>query len=116
MNDSTGAAAETETGARPNSLHPANTRPASLPRGGLRSLVFNLFFYGYTFYIAFRAYLLARFSTRERMLPVLRRWGETVLRAVDIIPDLVPEADVFDEIGAGLEYLRQKLKGNAVAN
>ncbi|MEO1412778.1 MAG: SulP family inorganic anion transporter [Bacteroidota bacterium] len=60
------------------------------------------------------------FDLRQQKIEVLliglKEQPQDMLRAVDIIPDLVPEADVFDEIEAGLEYLRQKLKGNAVAN
>lgn len=51
----------------------------------MRSLLFNAFFFGYTFYTALKLYILARTSTRERMLPAIRLWGETVLRAVEVI-------------------------------
>lgn len=35
-----------------------------------------------------------------------------MLKAVDIIPDLVPEEDVFENIDDGLDFLRNKLKEN----
>jgi len=34
-----------------------------------------------------------------------------MLKAVDIIPDLVPEDDLFDTIDEGFKYLRGKFKG-----
>ena len=51
----------------------------------MRKLVFNLFFYSYTFYKALKVFVIAKVSTRDRMHPALREWGETVLRAVDVI-------------------------------
>lgn len=51
----------------------------------MRATLINLFFYSYTIYIALKVYLLARFRGREAMLPVLQEWGETVLRAIDVI-------------------------------
>ncbi|MEO0760930.1 MAG: lysophospholipid acyltransferase family protein [Pseudomonadota bacterium] len=53
----------------------------------MRSLAFNLFFYSYTFYTALRVWLLARRGRQAAMHRVLRLWGETVLRAVDVILD-----------------------------
>ncbi|MEM6421252.1 MAG: lysophospholipid acyltransferase family protein [Pseudomonadota bacterium] len=52
----------------------------------MRSLIFNLFFYSFTFYVATRVYLLARLGRpRARMHAILRWWGEATLRAVDVI-------------------------------
>ncbi|MCL5777747.1 1-acyl-sn-glycerol-3-phosphate acyltransferase [Limibaculum sp. FT325] len=52
----------------------------------MRPVVFNLFFYGYTFWIALRIWTLAGLGRpKERLWPLIRHWGETVLRAVDVI-------------------------------
>ncbi|MEM1384601.1 MAG: lysophospholipid acyltransferase family protein [Pseudomonadota bacterium] len=48
----------------------------------MRSLLFNVFFYGFTFVIAFISYGLAKLSRKERMWPVLRFWGRAVLWAL----------------------------------
>ncbi len=59
------------------------------------------------------------FDLREEGIEVLLVGLEDqpmdMLRAVDIIPDLVPEADLFDNIENGFDYLRTKLKGEAVS-
>jgi len=51
----------------------------------MRSLIFNLSFYGFTFCVAATAYGIAKLSTRERMYPLLRFWGRTVIWAVRVI-------------------------------
>lgn len=51
----------------------------------LRVLVFNFFFYGYTFLVALVCYGLARISTRAAMQRVLGHWGRTVVAAVRLL-------------------------------
>lgn len=55
------------------------------------------------------------FDLREQQVEVLlvglKEQPKDMLEAVDVIPDLVPEADVFDDIDDAFGYLRQKLKG-----
>ncbi|WP_298340819.1 SulP family inorganic anion transporter [uncultured Algibacter sp.] len=46
----------------------------------------------------------------EVLLVGLKEQPKDMLEAVDIIPDLVPEDDVFDNIDAAFLYLKQKLK------
>ena len=48
----------------------------------------------------------------EVILVGLKEQPRDMLDAVDIIPDLVPEADLFENIEDGFDYLRGKLKGN----
>lgn len=47
----------------------------------------------------------------EVLLVGLKEQPKDMLEAVDIIPDLVPEDDVFDDIDDAFDYLRGKLKG-----
>ena len=49
----------------------------------------------------------------EVILVGLKEQPRDMLKAVDIIPDLVPEADVFDTIDDSFEYLKAKLKVKA---
>ncbi|MEM6942348.1 MAG: lysophospholipid acyltransferase family protein [Pseudomonadota bacterium] len=52
----------------------------------MRSTIFNLFFYSYSFYIAAKLYIIAVLSgRREALYPTIKEWGETTMRAVDII-------------------------------
>jgi len=55
------------------------------------------------------------FDLREQNIEVLliglKEQPLDMLEAVDVIPDLVPQEDVFDDIEDGFIYLRQKLKG-----
>jgi len=51
----------------------------------LRVIVFNVFFYGYTFVVAGTCWVLAKLSTKERMHGVLRLWGRGVVGAVRLI-------------------------------
>ncbi len=53
----------------------------------MRSLLFNLFFYGFTFVTALVCYIVARVSTRERLWRVMGFWGRTVVGAVRLILD-----------------------------
>ncbi len=53
----------------------------------MRSLIFNLFFYGFTFVTALVCYVVARVSTRERLWRVLGFWGRTVVGAIRLILD-----------------------------
>lgn len=58
------------------------------------------------------------FDLREQDIEVLliglKEQPCDMLKAVDIIPDLIPEADLFKNIDDGFDYLRTKLKGEAV--
>jgi SulP family sulfate permease len=47
----------------------------------------------------------------EVLLVGLKAQPKDMLEAVDIVPDLVPEDDVFEDIDAAFDYLRAKLKG-----
>ena len=51
----------------------------------LRITAFNLFFYAYTFGIAMTLWGVARVSGRAPMLGVLRHWGRTMHRAVEVL-------------------------------
>lgn len=51
----------------------------------------------------------------EVLLVGLQEQPYDMLRAVDIIPDLVPEEDLFDEVEAGFDHLRQKLSATTAA-
>ncbi|MBQ4820721.1 SulP family inorganic anion transporter [Aquimarina sp. MMG016] len=51
----------------------------------------------------------------EVVLIGLDKQPKDMLTAVDIIPDLVPEKDLFEDIDAGFDYLRQKLKQQKIA-
>lgn len=53
----------------------------------MRSLLFNLFFYGFTFVMAVVCYLLARFSTREMLQQAIGFWGKTIVGALRLILD-----------------------------
>jgi len=53
----------------------------------MRSLLFNLFFYGFTFITALVCYIVARVSTRERLWRVIGFWGRTMAGAVRLILD-----------------------------
>ncbi|MEL6717132.1 MAG: SulP family inorganic anion transporter [Bacteroidota bacterium] len=50
----------------------------------------------------------------EVLLVGLKEQPSDMLRAVDIIPDLVEEADLFDKVEDSFEYLKQKLKSNSL--
>ncbi len=56
------------------------------------------------------------FDLRKRGIEViitgLKEQPYDMLKAVDIIPDLVPEEDLFANVGACFEYLREKLKAD----
>ncbi|MEL7346423.1 MAG: 1-acyl-sn-glycerol-3-phosphate acyltransferase [Pseudomonadota bacterium] len=51
----------------------------------MRSTLFNLFFYAFTFYVALRVFLLAKRGRQASMHKVLKWWGDSTLRAVDVI-------------------------------
>lgn len=51
----------------------------------MRVTLFNLFFYAHTLYIAAKVALLAQFFDRHRLYPSLRTWGDTTVRALDVI-------------------------------
>lgn len=52
----------------------------------MRPLVFNLFFYAYTFLMALRVWLRASLGApKEQLWPLVQSWGETVIRAVEVI-------------------------------
>jgi 1-acyl-sn-glycerol-3-phosphate acyltransferase len=53
----------------------------------MRTLLFNLFFYGFTFGIALVCYIVAKISTRERLWRVVGFWGRTMVGAVRLILD-----------------------------
>ena len=48
----------------------------------MRSLLFNLFFYGFTLVMALVCYIAARTSTRERLRQEIGSWGRTMAGAV----------------------------------
>jgi SulP family sulfate permease len=50
----------------------------------------------------------------EVLLIGLQSQPRDMLEAIDLVPDLVPEEDVFDTLDDGLEYLKGKLKENDV--
>ena len=45
----------------------------------MRTLLFNLFFYGFTFVMALVCYVVARVSTRERLWRAVGFWGRTLV-------------------------------------
>ncbi len=47
----------------------------------------------------------------EVLLVGLKAQPKDMLEAVDIIPDLIPEDDIFEDIDAAFDYLKGKLKG-----
>ncbi|MEM9763284.1 MAG: lysophospholipid acyltransferase family protein [Pseudomonadota bacterium] len=51
----------------------------------MRVSLFNLFFYAYTVYIAAKVALLAQFRDRHGLYPTLKAWGDTTVRALDVI-------------------------------
>ena len=53
----------------------------------MRTLLFNLFFYGFTFVMAVVCYAVARLSTRERLWRAIGFWGHTLVGAVRLILD-----------------------------
>ncbi len=50
----------------------------------------------------------------EVIIVGLQEQPRDMLEAVDIIPDLVPEADLFADVEAAFEYLREKMKAGIV--
>ena len=67
----------------------------------MRSLLFNLFFYGFTFVTAVVCYIVARTSTRERLWRVLGFWGRTVVGAIRLILDARIELRGLDNLPPG---------------
>ena len=53
----------------------------------MRALLFNLFFYAFTFVIALVCYVIARTSTKARLWWVTGFWGRTLVGAVRLILD-----------------------------
>jgi len=53
----------------------------------MRTLLFNLFFYGFTLVMALVCYILARVSTREKLWRAIGFWGRTLVGAVRLILD-----------------------------
>ena len=53
----------------------------------MRALLFNLFFYAFTFVIALVCYVIARTSTKARLWWVIGFWGRTLVGAVRLILD-----------------------------
>lgn len=53
----------------------------------MRALLFNLFFYAFTFVIALVCYVIARTSTKARLWWVIGFWGRTLVGAVRPILD-----------------------------
>jgi 1-acyl-sn-glycerol-3-phosphate acyltransferase len=64
----------------------------------MRSLLFNLFFYGFTFVTALVCYLVAKVSTRERLWQVIGFWGRTMAGAVRLILDAKIELRGLDNL------------------
>ena len=53
----------------------------------MRTLLFNLFFYGFTLVMALVCYVVARVSTRERLWRAVGFRGRTLVGAVRLILD-----------------------------
>lgn len=51
----------------------------------MRVIAFNLFFYGFTFLSAFAAFFIVLVASQKAVHRLLRFWGKTVLRAMEII-------------------------------
>lgn len=51
----------------------------------IRSTIFNLLFYGFTFLIAMTVWIMSFFATRHAIWYVLRAWGRTVMVLVRVI-------------------------------
>jgi 1-acyl-sn-glycerol-3-phosphate acyltransferase len=59
----------------------------AFPTDAMRSLIFNLFFYGFTLVMAVVCYIVARTSTRDRLWRAVGFWGRTLVGAVRLILD-----------------------------
>lgn len=66
----------------------------------MRVTLFNLFFYTYTLYIAAKVAVLARFRDRHGLYPTLKTWGDTTLRALDVIMGAKVEVRGWDKVPA----------------
>jgi len=51
----------------------------------MRSLLFNLFFYGFTALLAPVAWAVAKLGSRDRLQRLIRFWGKTVIRGIELI-------------------------------
>ena len=67
----------------------------------MRTLLFNLFFYGFTLVMALVCYILARVSTRERLWRAIGFWGRTLVGAVRLILDARIELRGLDNLPPG---------------
>lgn len=67
----------------------------------MRTLLFNLFFYGFTFAMALVCYVVARLSTRARLWRMVGFWGRTVVGAVRLILDARIELRGLDNLPPG---------------
>jgi 1-acyl-sn-glycerol-3-phosphate acyltransferase len=71
----------------------------------MRSLLFNLFFYGFTGLVALTAWAVARFGSRERLQAVIGFWGRTVRAAVALILESRVEVRGLGNLPAGGTWL-----------
>ena len=67
----------------------------------MRSLTFNLFFYGFTFAMALVCYGLARFGSRDRLWQAVGFWGRTMLGGVRLILDAKVEIRGLENLPQG---------------
>ena len=67
----------------------------------MRSLIFNLFFYGFTFVMAVICYILARLSTREKLQKAIGFWGKTLVGAIRLILDAKIELRGLENLPPG---------------
>ncbi len=71
----------------------------------MRSLLFNLFFYGFTGLVALVAWPVAKFGSRARLQRLIGFWGRTVRRALGAILDARVEVRGIGNLPAGGTWL-----------
>lgn len=71
----------------------------------MRSLLFNLFFFGFTGLLAPFAWAVAKFGSRERLQRVVRFWGSTVRAAIGVILNSRVEVRGLENLPEGGSWL-----------
>jgi len=71
----------------------------------MRSLLFNLFFYGFTGLLTPVAWLVAKLGSRAALQRLIRFWGETVIAAVRVILDSRIELRGLENLPEGGSWL-----------